>query len=375
MDVTREIISNFQFTAIVVMLWLTLMLAFMLLRRTEVDHLLHRTRWMMAGGTCVLAIQFLLQYTLKLRDLGETQALMLNLLMFVPASWLLSLAVLYLQRQGRLNVTEWMAGGLAWAVIIILIVAASLIGGGPFFCDTPLMRLMERTSAALYFASQGYYVYKELAELRHMRRSLENYYDHDKAGLLRWMTVSIWTLALMGCAVPIALVISGPVLFIFGLFVLAGIGYLVVSFRDYVIGKGAYQVMEAQDNARETGADSNNDTTVTMSAADKHRAERAVEQWLATGHYLQNSITMPMVVKEMGISQQLLRSWFSAAGYESYSDWMQHLRIEHAKELMKGHPEYSLEHIAEQCGFRNRSYFHTVFRQLTGMTPAQFLGS
>ena len=159
MDVTREIISNFQFTAIVVMLWLTLMLAFMLLRRTEVDHLLHRTRWMMAGGTCVLAIQFLLQYTLKLRDLGETQALMLNLLMFVPASWLLSLAVLYLQRQGRLSATEWMAGGLAWAVIIILIVAASLIGGGPFFCDTPLMRLMERTSAALYFASQGYYVY------------------------------------------------------------------------------------------------------------------------------------------------------------------------------------------------------------------------
>lgn len=32
-----------------------------------------------------------------------------------------------------------------------------------------------------------------------------------------------------------------------------------------------------------------------------------------------------------------------------------------------------IEHIAEACGFRNRSYFHTVFRQLTGMTPAQYL--
>lgn len=375
MDVTREIISNFQFTAIVVMLWLTLMLAFMLLRRAELDHVLHKTRWLMAGGTCVLAMQFLLQYTLNLRDLGETQALMLNLLMFVPASWLFSVAVLYLQRQGRLSMTEWMTGGLTWAVISVLIVAASLTGHGPFFCDTPMMRLMERISAVLYFVSQSYYVYKELAEMRHIRRSLENYYDHDKAGLLRWMTVSIWTLALMGCFVPIAIVISGPVLFVFGLFVLAGIGYLVVSFRDYVIGKGAYQVMEAQDNAREEGIDSDNGTTHTISDDDCQRVERAIGKWLATGRYLQSNITMPMIVKEIGISQPLLRNWFSAVGYESYADWMQHMRIEHAKLLLKNHPEYSIEHVAEACGFRNRSYFHTVFRQVTGMTPAQYLDS
>ena len=372
-DVTREIISNFQFTAIVVMLWLTLMLAFMKLRRTAQDHMLHKTRWLMASGTIVLAMQFLLQYTLRLRDMGQTQALMLNLLMFVPAAWLISCAVLYLQRQGRLSLSEWMVGGVTWVSVTILIVAASLAGDGPFFCNTPLMRLMEHISAVVYFAGQAYYVFKELAELGRMRQSLKNYYDHDKAGLLRWMTVSIWTLALMGCVVPVVIVIPGPLMFVLGLFVLGGIGYLVVSFRDYVIGKGAYQVMEAQNNDREEGIGGDNGSITAISAGDSQRVERTIRQWLAKGRYLQQSITMPVVVSEMGISQQLLRSWLRAAGYESYADWMQQLRIEHAKQLLKQHPEYSIEHIAEACGFRNRSYFHTVFRQVTGMTPAQYL--
>ena len=315
--------------------------------------------------------------------MGPTQALMLNLLMFVPAAWLISLAVLYLQRQGRLSPTEWMAGGVAWAVITVLIVTASLSGPGPFFCDIPVVRLTEKVAAALYLACQAYYVVKQLTALRRIRRSLQDYYDHDKAGLLRWMAVSIWTLALMGCAVPVVIVTPGPLMFVFGLFILAGIGYLVVSFRDYVISKGAYQVMEAQNYYHsqpatsnppaETGADSEDDPPFTISEADSQRVERAVGNWLATSRYLQSSITMPMVVSEIGVSQQLLRSWLHTAGYESYADWMQHLRIDYAKQLLKQHPEYSIEHISEQCGFRNRSYFHTVFRQVTGMTPAQYL--
>jgi len=37
------------------------------------------------------------------------------------------------------------------------------------------------------------------------------------------------------------------------------------------------------------------------------------------------------------------------------------------------HPEWSNDVIAERCGFGSRSYFQTVFRKYTGMTPTGYL--
>ncbi|MBR4132401.1 MAG: glycoside hydrolase family 13 protein, partial [Oscillospiraceae bacterium] len=48
-----------------------------------------------------MALQFVLQLVLGLRQMGVAQAVMLNLFMFVPATWLLNLGVLYLQHKGQ----------------------------------------------------------------------------------------------------------------------------------------------------------------------------------------------------------------------------------------------------------------------------------
>ena len=37
------------------------------------------------------------------------------------------------------------------------------------------------------------------------------------------------------------------------------------------------------------------------------------------------------------------------------------------------HPQWSNDIIAEQCGFGSRSYFQTVFKKQTGMTPSEFI--
>lgn len=370
-EVTKELISNFQFTAIVFMMGLTALLCMMRMRRAGLNRVIDTTRWLMAGGTAVLALQFVLQYILKLRDVGETQALMLNLMLFAPASWLLNIAVLQLQRQGKLSKTERYAGGFVALVITVLLVVASIENGGSFFCDTPLMRTMEKVGAVLYFFSQIYYIYKELNELAKLRRSMNNYFDQDRSVMLRWMRVCIYLMAAIALFVPLAITISGKVLFLFGFLMLAGVSYLVVCFRDYVISKRAYMVMEAQQNEEE--ADAENVSVVPISEKERKRIDKVVSRWLTTERYLQSGITMPAIAREMGISPQLLRNWFPLAGYDSYSDWMQHLRIDHAKEMISEHPDFSVEYIANACGFRNRSYFHTVFRQMTGLTPAQFV--
>ena len=80
-----------QFTAMVLMSMLTLTLVFLLPRRAERDRSFVRSRWLMAGGMALLAVQFLLQYVFGFREMGVTQAVMINLLFFIPTSVLISL--------------------------------------------------------------------------------------------------------------------------------------------------------------------------------------------------------------------------------------------------------------------------------------------
>ena len=51
-------------------------------------------------------MQFLIQYVTGLRAMGVTQAVLVNLTLLLPASGLMSLAILNLQRQGRLSTFE-----------------------------------------------------------------------------------------------------------------------------------------------------------------------------------------------------------------------------------------------------------------------------
>lgn len=53
-------------------------------------------------------------------------------------------------------------------------------------------------------------------------------------------------------------------------------------------------------------------------------------------------------------------------------DYINGLRLDHAVVLMKTHPEYTLDTVASESGFANRSTFFLAFRKKNGMTPSQY---
>lgn len=54
------------------------------------------------------------------------------------------------------------------------------------------------------------------------------------------------------------------------------------------------------------------------------------------------------------------------------ANYINNLRLEHAAQLIKEHPEYIISHIAESCGLPNISTFHRLFRDRYGMTPIEY---
>lgn len=75
-----------QFSAVVLLLVLSALLAFQMPGKVRDDKVTNRSRWLMSGGLALLAVQFLLQYLFGFRQTSVVKAIMLNLAMFMPCS-------------------------------------------------------------------------------------------------------------------------------------------------------------------------------------------------------------------------------------------------------------------------------------------------
>ena len=234
-----------QFTAIVVLTLLELKLV-LLPRRVAVNDVVGKARWLMVTGIGLLDVQFLLQYTLGLRAMGVTQAVLVNLILFIPANWAIALALLYLQRQGRVSHTARWAGGAAWALVLVLLGVAVNIDGRPLLSDTPQLYGAEVAASVLYLMMQGYYASLHLRNIVQMRRALQNYYDRDTDHLLRWMKLSILVLLVMAMMVPLLIFVRSAGLAIFGVLFFVGVFFLVDSFCGYAVSSAPMTVNAAE---------------------------------------------------------------------------------------------------------------------------------
>lgn len=363
-----------QFTAIVLMIGLTLKLL-LLPRRVEENSVTGRSRWLMFGGTALLGVQFVLQMALGLRAQGVTQAVMLNLTVFTLVSWLLSLAILRLLTQGRLSrMDAWLGGGV-WAVETVLIAAAAMTDGETLLSGSHRLRTAEQVGSIIYFAMQCYYTVRVVTLLRRMRRSLSDYYDYDISQRIEWMQVSIWVLSLLSLFVPAVIFAPGRWLMGFAVVFFYGIWYLVDSFCDYVKSSMPRKVEESEELRMKSeefaAADSDgngNGAGTGLADEQQERVTAAIAQWTAQGGHRKSGLNKSMVAGQMGVSVNLLSQWLRHRN-QNFWDWLSDLRIEEAKRIIRQHPDWTNEAIADHCGFNDRSAFQKKFKEKTGMTP------
>lgn len=368
-----------QFTAIVLMVGLTMKL-FLLPRRVEENSVTGMSRWLMLGGTALLGVQFFLQFKLGLRAMGVTQAVMLNLAMFTLVTWLVSLSILYLQKHGRVSLTERWLGMGVWIVVMALMGVALVVSGQPLLSDTPQMRMAEKVGGVLYFLMQAYYNSKHVIQLRRIHNSLANYYDYDMSHLLRWMQISICILALLALFVPAVIFVPGRWLAVFAFVFFYGTWYLVDSFCDYVKSSMPKKVEESLPSdliPDGEGSEYPQDETSTAEADNSEamlRVETAIGNWLQEGGHMKSGQKMPAVAEQMGVPYYLLGRWLRQKNLR-FNDWMTDLRIEEAKHVIREHPDWTNEAIADHCGFTNRTVFQRKFKEVTGKTPSEWVES
>ncbi len=363
--------GEIQLMVMVLMSLFTVTLVVLLPRQVAADKVVDRSRWLLALGTALMAIQFFLQYVYKFRELGVTQAVMTNLLFFVPCAILFTLAIINLQKQGKVEKHIWMLGVAVWLAVVVMIVVANFLDGQPLFTDTTHLRLAEYISAIIYSVLQIYYTIILYRGNISLKRALDNYYDHDTSSIVRWISRSTVMLAIVAIGAPFLIFSTGFLLQIYSILIFLSLYYLMFSFICYCVSTDAMQVSEAASQNDAEIEEEEEEEPITE--VESQRVEKAVKQWVKSGGYLKVGITMQMAVNEMDIPRYLMSAWLKTTEWELFNPWLAHLRVEHATSLLKEHPDWNNDTVAFQCGFSSRSYFQQIFKKHTGMTPAQYI--
>ena len=102
------------------------------------------------------------------------------------------------------------------------------------------------------------------------------------------------------------------------------------------------------------------------------KTEIGLERWVAQRRYAVPDATLGDVAEEIGVSQVQLSFYFRVILGIRFSTWRKRIRIRDAKILLIQEPDKSLASIGEAVGIADKSDFRRQFREIVGMSPAEY---
>ena len=191
---------------------------------------------------------------------------------------------------------------------------------------------------------------------------------------------SLKAMAVLAFFVPMVIFMQGAPLVVFSIAYFFAIAYSTISLYSYGVSEDITRVEEAEAIDHSPliidHSPSNNEESLSaqpiMVNGQWSMVNEKIDSWIASGHYREHNLTLGIVARQMGVPQRQLQEWLRQSEYGKLAGLVTTLRIEEAKRVLKEHPDWSTESVANYCGFSSREYFHRTFRQMTGMTPANF---
>ena len=88
--------------------------------------------------------------------------------------------------------------------------------------------------------------------------------------------------------------------------------------------------------------------------------------------YLNNKLKLTDVAERLGSNRNVISACINTQCGYSFSQFISKYRVEHAKELLRQHPDLKSAEVWSESGFTTESSFFRAFKAITGMTPSDF---
>ena len=97
--------------------------------------------------------------------------------------------------------------------------------------------------------------------------------------------------------------------------------------------------------------------------------ESKLKVWVEEKRFLQSGITIDDLTFQFGTNRSYLSEYINNVIGKTFRQWINELRIEEAKTLMQQYPEMTLNEIALQVGYSDKSNFIRQFIKQIGSSP------
>jgi AraC-like DNA-binding protein len=116
-------------------------------------------------------------------------------------------------------------------------------------------------------------------------------------------------------------------------------------------------------------------STVKNQEAFKILSQKILEYFEAEKPYLKQNFTLTELAAALHCPQHHISYCFSDFLDTSFTKLRSTKRIEYAQNLLKEGTikDFTIDQIAEMSGFSSRSTFFSTFKEITGMTPTEFM--
>ena len=162
-------------------------------------------------------------------------------------------------------------------------------------------------------------------------------------------------------------------------FILAIIVAVLLSYRIRIVRKRKDKTIAAvvRDMVEHKEEKEKSETPDAATPASEQTRFSAFDAVVNQGHlYAKPDVTRDVLVELMGVdSNTFSRIIREQSGCQNLNDYLNRKRIDYACLLMQQHPNYTVETIAQDCGFLSIRTFNRVFKSIREITPSQYLDS
>ena len=217
-----------------------------------------------------------------------------------------------------------------------------------------------------YIALLVRYVMLFNAEYNHYESQMDNYYSDDDTRRLFWVKRSFYiSLAIGVLALIYALVPTTPVGIIFMTIVIVFYAAFGVRFINYVLH---FQSIEAAiDREQVVGDEDGRDADNEM----MHRIDQLMENEKL---YRKSDLSVNDVASLLGVRSRAVSSTINTCRDTNFKTYINEFRVEESKRLINADKSNSrtIDAIASEAGFSNRSSYYRVFKRSQGISPTDY---
>lgn len=327
---------------------------------------------LMGLGYLLAAMQFAMQRLFSFNDHDLALGISINLLTFMLVTFFIYFGLFYLQRQGNVRRNLCLTPPALWFVALMLIVVSRIVYGDKADQDAQPLMWANYIAAGLYAVEVVFLYNLVLKSYRELRNALSDYYDRSASEFIGWIYGSVQIISLLTFCLPMLMFFRTPLLVLFGYLSLAALSYLFVTFVSFVVSNNAVIASQAEAAAVLPSAAANEPGADGAEGIPLEVVESRLGSWLTDKGYLRHDLSIKDVASSLELSVTDIRRWLVATEKGMFSQWLSRLRVNYSKQLLVDQPNWSVDAIADACGFTNRQSYARAFKKETDCSPSEW---